>query len=54
MKKRKSLVLLAAVVATLGLVTGCAGGNSSNKESNEKRTVQSVKEMLKYQQIQNE
>ena len=43
MKKRKSLVLLAAVVATLGLVTGCAGGNSSNKESNEKRTVQSVK-----------
>lgn len=43
MKKRKSLVLLAAVVATLGLVTGCAGSNSSNKESNEKRTVQSVK-----------
>ncbi|KGJ50209.1 ferrichrome ABC transporter substrate-binding protein [Clostridium sp. NCR] len=43
MKKRKSLVLLAAVVTTLGLVTGCAGGNSSNKESNEKRTVQSVK-----------
>lgn len=43
MKKRKSLVLLTAVVATLGLVTGCAGGNSSNKESNEKRTVQSVK-----------
>lgn len=43
MKKRKSLVLLAAVVATLGLVNGCAGGNSSNKESNEKRTVQSVK-----------
>lgn len=43
MKKRKSLVLLAAVVATLGLVTGCASGSSSNKEGNETRTVQSVK-----------
>ncbi|MEG3042864.1 MAG: iron-hydroxamate ABC transporter substrate-binding protein [Clostridium sp.] len=43
MRKRKSLVLLAAVVATLGIVTGCSSDSSSNKESEKTRTVQSVK-----------
>jgi iron complex transport system substrate-binding protein len=43
MKKLKSLVLLASVVATLGIVTGCSSNDTSNKEESKTRIVQSVK-----------
>jgi iron complex transport system substrate-binding protein len=43
MKKLKSLVLLASVVATLGIVTGCSSNDTSSKEESKTRIVQSVK-----------
>ncbi|CEN93430.1 MAG: iron-hydroxamate ABC transporter substrate-binding protein [Paeniclostridium sp.] len=48
MKRFKSLVVLGATIATLGLVTGCSGGNSeSTKTKEETRVVQSVKGEVK-------
>ncbi|XTR37251.1 iron-hydroxamate ABC transporter substrate-binding protein [Paraclostridium tenue] len=43
MKKIKSLVLLASMVATLGIVTGCSSNETSSKEESKTRIVQSVK-----------
>ena len=33
MKRFKSLVVLGATIATLGLVTGCSGGNSESTKT---------------------
>ena len=43
MKKIKSLVLLASMVATLEIVTGCSSNETSSKEESKTRIVQSVK-----------